>query len=540
MTDIRSMRVSRVNLILDMLPDEQTSSRETLGAAFRAYGNKRDTCFRRVTEADMSDESFVDKLIKEDFGRGFRENLFANTSMYANIAVFWSPDSKISQDEVLNFFEAIKRINENYDVDWRYYLFACVSMDSNDAKRKMRQFVKFLDSGIAVDVICESSLMKNIRQIDAAAIYMYTLGRDSEQSIMADGYGADSGNRFNFMYCQKCGIRKLSDTESVSETMQLIENKVSVDEWNKCVDGLVDTIAKKAREEWNGKRCFDTDAVPIPARFTGLRGAMSANSTEFRDFMTLVRESVSGSLKTWCAEKLPDIIDHMLDMTALEKWYDGVSDSSIQTPFGGFVQDSGSLLGKGMTVSDFEAVTSSWKDDAARQDSLSLENLFEGLRPGFGLHKKIGDRVNRVMDAYGVKEWLLSVTREKLTEYLSVIREGRFDWKGLVKRIEARCERDRAMDSDLYNSIEEYIRNVDKGSESENIPYQIKSTFKKGSKRVLKFFYCDADSAGAPVDDAVSDFFRKGPSYIDSALKKEEFPCVCVTIIPCSRNIFDA
>ena len=543
MAEIRSSSVTRVNLILDILPEDQTSPRETLNAALREYSSHNDTYVRRVSESELSDERFAEKLINE-FGGKVRDNTLVNTQMRVNIAVFWS----VGQDgaafgRVKSLFTEIRQINEErYGGGWNYYLFALADIDEAGIKEKLRQLCEMLDMNVFTVVISENHFMNNISQIEAAVIFLYTLTRDSIQNIVPS---MDVSGAFHFMYTQRYISPKSSGSDSGPSVAGLLEKKISVKEWS---DGVRDfsrrlLIHGKLPDEW--KKAVeggvpDTELIPIPKKYLGLCGSFAKKDSDFEEFISEISESVADHFTDWCDKKTSKLADEKVDTSALVEWFNDVSDLNVFKPFDGF--GSGELMcGQEMTVSDFRAVSEAPRRETSEKTKLSLREYFSDLRPGGNLRKKIKEKTARVIDDPEVVKWLRSFFYEKLDAKLSdAVRDKGLDFATLEKRLAVHLERDRNRSKlDKGDSEEDFVQNVERSSYPENIPYRINSSSMAG-KRVLKFYYCDVNSAGAACGDIVSGFFKVSPSFVDSRLRRDGCSSVCVSIIICRRNVFDA
>ena len=532
MIDIRSLNTSRINLILDFLPEEHTASRETLSAALREYSRENDTYFRRVKAEETTDDAFVGKLISE-FGGKFRDNTLVNTQMCVNIAIFWSPDGgTVGLEKLEAIISEIKQTNsERYRGDWQFYLFVCANTDRDNTRSVFRQLGKISDSDIFIDVICENSFQSNITQMEAAVVFIFAIGRASIQSIFAD----NETRRICFMFEQRYAVPRLADKVSKPSALCLTERNYDRARWKSELEKFADKLFDKSKDVKNMRDSlpgFDVDSIPVPKRFTGISGMFSGKSAEFREFLGSVSDSFTDSLEKWWTEKADSLCASAIDEKLLVNWYEDVSEDRLATPFAGF----DSLLGSGATVLDLDEYAN---DIQPGQAALKLrDRLFDGMTPGGDIHAKLKNRVGAIADDLDVKKWMKSILAKKLKERLDHAIAGQgLDFDSLLKRIRARCERTKTrIDREVYQSEDDFIRGVENSSCAAHIPYPINPTFIFG-KRVLKFYYCDTDEYGAPCSDNVRDYFKKGPSFVDSLLRKEE-PCVCVSIVSCRKEIF--
>lgn len=544
MNDLRSSSVKRINLILDILPDDQTASRETLASALREYSGTDDTYYRRVTGKDLSDDLFAEKLIDE-FGGKVIDGTLVNTGMRTNIALFWfAGNDSVRFEQIEGLIAGLRRINSEYDDKWSYFLFTVAKIENTRAKEDLRRLKNALDARIFTGVVCENRFMSGMRQIEAAVIFLYTLSRDSIQSIFPDtGYIS----AFHFMYTQRYRPPRLDKNGSESDNDQLIKKTYNSVKWWKDVRSFTDSLADSdevARDFRSSlsRGDFDTDCIPIPKKLNGFRGLFSGKDNNLDEFLTSVSVSVSAFLSEWCDKEAAAIVAKNVDTARFKTWYYGVLDEKVRTPFEGVGR--GKTLWGGMTVSDLAELSSADPGSDKIVEAQALVGYFSSIRAGGDLRKKIRERIENVLDDSDVRRWFKSLLYEKMVSCLrAAVMSGETDWKELEKRIIARSERGRT-DARITNYVteEEFVRKVDESSDEcsldKNIPYNLKPTLIE--KNILKLYYCDVSAPGAPCGRMVSAFFRRMPSYVDSRLDREKCLGVCVSIFSCRRDIFDA
>lgn len=542
MNDLRSSSVKRVNLILDILPEDQTASRETLASALREYSGTDDTYYRRVTGKELSDESLAEKLIDE-FGGKVIDGTLVNTGMRANIALFWSAgNDSVSFERVKELISELTRINSGYDDKWSYFLFTIAKIENSRAKEDLRRLGNALDAGVFIGVICENRFMSGMKQIEAAVIFLYTLSRDSIQSIFPDtGYMS----AFHFMYTQRYRPPRLNKNVSAPDSDQLINKTYDPGKWWKDVRSFSDSLADSDEVTMDFRSSlargeFDTDCVPIPKKLDGFRGLFGVRDNSLDELLKSVSASVSAFLSEWCEREASAIVAKNVDTARLKVWYDGVLNEKVLTPFEGVGRAK--TLWSGMTVSDLAELSAGGPVSDKTAEAPALGGYFSCIRAGGDLRKKIRERIENVLDDGDVRKWFRSLLYEKTASCLrAAVASGGTDWKELEKRIVARSERSRT-DTRLtsYVSEEEFVRKVDESSDEcsldKNIPYNLKPTLI--GKNILKLYYCDVSAPGAPCGRMVSAFFRRMPSYVDSRLDREKCLGVCVSVFSCRRDIF--